>query len=201
MTRCITATKAKKKTPENGLDREPVVSQLQPELGCPSLSPASFALPASTIFGTHACVGTLQVSSALHCASVLHATHLPLGTSHTSEAPASVPASLPPPQSASAVHARHVCVDASQIGLLASVQSLFPTHATHVYVASSQTAVAPVHAFAYFDVHVTHWPSFVPPSAHAFVHACPLSNELHGLHAGGTSTPSQIGICATHVCA
>jgi len=47
-------------------------------------------------------------------------------------------------------------VDDSQIGLLASVQSLFSTHATHVYVASSQTGVAPVHAFGYFDVHVTH---------------------------------------------
>ena len=167
MTRCITPSATKKKS-QGGLCREPLVSQLQPEVDCPSLSPASFALPASTIFGTHACA--VHVSFVLHCASVLHATHLPLGTSQTADAPASVPAS-PPPQSASAVHARHVCVDDSQIGFVASVQSLFSSHATHVYDASSQTGVVPVHAAGYFDVHVTHWPSFGPESAHAFVHA------------------------------
>src|SRR5438105_3948417 len=117
MTRCSTAIAASRS--HIGLRWDPpLVSQLHPELVCPSLSPAS--LPASTIFGTHACA--VHVSFVLHCASVLHATHLPLGTSHASDAPASAPASLPPPQSTSLVHARHVCVDVSQMGLLASVQ-------------------------------------------------------------------------------
>jgi len=196
MTRCSTATAAKNKS-QGGLCREPVVSQLHPELVCPSMSPGASG-PASTIFCTHWCA--VHVSFVLHCASVLHPTHLPLGTSHTSDAPASAPAS-PALQSASAVQARHVWVDVSQMGLLASVQSLFSTHATHVYEASSQTGVGPVHAAGYFDVHVTHWPAFFPESAHAFAQACPLSNALHGLHAGGTRTPSQIGICATQPCA
>jgi hypothetical protein len=173
------------------------VSQLQPPPPEPlSSSPAS--LPASAIFGTHACA--VHVSFVLHCASVLHATHLPLGTSHASDEPASTPAS-PPPQSASVAQPRHVCVDVSQIGLLAFAQSAFAAHSTHVYVASSHAGVAPVHATLYFDVHVTHSPCFVPPSAHALVQACPLSNALHGLHAGGIKMPSQIGISATQPCA
>ena len=81
MTRCSTATAAKNKS-QGGLCREPVVSQLHPDVTGPSLSPASFAsAPASLIFGTHA--WALHVSFVLHCASVLHPTHLPLGTSHT----------------------------------------------------------------------------------------------------------------------
>ena len=199
MTRCARKAAAMKKSQSRLLF--PVVlrdvSQLHPPTPEPlSSSPAS--LPASAIFGTHACA--VHVSFVLHCASLLHATHLPLGTSHASDAPASTPAS-PPPQSASLVQPRQVCVDASQIGLLAFVQSALAAHSTHVYVASSHAGVAPVHAVLYFDVHVTHCPCFVPPVAHAFVQACPLSNALHGLHAGGINTPSQIGMFETQPCA
>jgi len=80
MTRCSTATSPRKKI-HGGVDPDPVASQLQPPFVCPSSSPASFALPPSGTFGTHACA--VQVSFDLHCASVLHETHLPLGTSHT----------------------------------------------------------------------------------------------------------------------
>jgi hypothetical protein len=81
----------------------------------------------------------------LHCASVLHATHWPLGTSHTEAE-----------HSLSLVQPRHVWLVGSQMGVDAFLQSVFSTHATHVYVASSQTGVAPVHAASYFEVHVTH---------------------------------------------
>jgi hypothetical protein len=84
MTRCSTATAASKKSHVGLLFFVPLESQLQPdELACPSSSPASIASLASGIFGTQVCALTLQVSFVLHCASVLHATHLPLGTSHT----------------------------------------------------------------------------------------------------------------------
>lgn len=72
----------------------------------PPLPPLFSWSPTSDVgLGTHACA--VHCSVALHCASVLQATHLPLGTSHTFDAPASLPAS-PPPQSLSLVHPRQV---------------------------------------------------------------------------------------------
>ena len=86
----------------SGRERDGSTVQLHPEPP-PGFSSSPTSAPASGVgFGTHACA--VQVSFDLHCASVLHATHVPLGTSQTFEVPPSPPA----PHSPSAVQPRQV---------------------------------------------------------------------------------------------
>ncbi len=62
-----------------------------------------------------------------------------------------------PPQSASAVHARHVCVAPSHVGI-EPLQSALARHATHEPAVASQSEVAPVHWLLFVAEQTPHAP-------------------------------------------
>jgi hypothetical protein len=105
------------------------------------------ALPAA--WAVHVCIVTSHTLPP-HAVSfvAVQATQCPVVVSH-----ACMP--LRCVQSASAVHAPHVCPVVSQRAAVADVQSPIALHATHVCIAVLHTAVAPEHVV--LSVHCTHW--------------------------------------------
>jgi hypothetical protein len=107
-----------------------------------------------------------------HCPDPRQPTHTPLTALHTGVAPAQAAAfvaeqaphapfgwqaGVAPPQSASAVHARQVCVVVLQVGVVPA-QVVLATQATHVAAAVSHAGVAPVHKDAFVAEQMPHAP-------------------------------------------
>jgi hypothetical protein len=99
---------------------------------------------------THEPVTALQAGvEPVHAVAFVdeHAPHEPLGWQ----------AGVAPPQSASAVQPRHVCVVVLHAGVEPE-QVVFATHATHVAAVVLQAGVAPEHSVALVAEHTPHEP-------------------------------------------
>jgi hypothetical protein len=121
----------------------------------------------------HACVVRSQMGDAPpHWPEPRQPTHTPLTAlqtgvapehaaafvaEHAAHAPFGWQAGVPPPQSASAVHARHVCVVVLHVGVVPP-QVAFATQATHVADVASHAGVAPVHRDAFVAEQIPHAP-------------------------------------------
>jgi hypothetical protein len=143
-------------------------------------------------------------------------THTPLTALQTGVAPAHVDAFVAeqapqapfgwqagtePPQSASTVHARQVCVAVLHVGVVPA-QVVFATQATHVAAVVSHAGVAPVHKDTFVDEQMPHAPlawqaGAEPPQSASTAHtrqAC-----VARLHVGVAPAQSALSTQATQV--
>src|SRR3954465_7454304 len=110
------------------------------------------------------------------------------------------------PEQSPSVHARHLCVPVSQMGVVPEHDELSVHAAVFTHVSSARSLDLLHVGFALghcaLAVHTTHWPNFALPESvsqcdRAPLHATPSSAAVHARHPGtAVAAPSQMMVGA-----